>query len=70
MQCEQNKKGKQRIVIIVDSHSRNCAGRLHYSLGTNFKESSYVNLGAGMSVTADTVEEEIIKHKSDDVVVV
>jgi len=54
IQCEQNKKGKQKKVIIVDSHARNCAARLHYSLGTSFTETSYVNLGAGMSVTADS----------------
>jgi hypothetical protein len=39
-------------------------------LGTIFAVSSFVKPGAGMSVIADTVEEEIIKLKSDDVVVV
>jgi hypothetical protein len=51
----------QKLVIIGDSHTRICAAELQYSLGTILAESSFVKPGAGMSVIADTVEEEIIK---------
>jgi hypothetical protein len=63
------KNVKQKIVIVGDSHVMNCVAKLQYSLGTIFAISSFVKPGAGMSVITDTVEEEIIKLKSDDVVV-
>ena len=61
---------KQHIVIIGDSHARNCAAELQHNLGTKFAVSSYVKPGAGMSVITQTVKEEIGKLKSNDVVVV
>jgi len=64
------KNAKQKIVIIGDSHARNCATKLQYSLGTIFAVSSFVKPGAGMSVITDTVEEEIIKLKIDYVIII
>ena len=67
--CEENNT-KQNIVIIGDSHARNCAAELQHNLGTKFAISSYVKPGAGMSVITHTVKEETGKLKSNDVVVV
>jgi len=57
---------KQKTVIIGESHAMNCAAELQYSLDTIFAVSSFVKPGTGMSVIADTVEEEITKLESDD----
>jgi len=58
------KKVKQKIVIIGDSHARNCVAELQHSLGTIVAASSFLKPGTGMSAITDTVEEEI-KLKSD-----
>jgi len=49
---------------------RNGAVELQHSLGSTFAVSSFVKPGAGMRVTVDTVKEDNMKLKSDDVVVV
>jgi hypothetical protein len=60
---------KRNIVIIGDSHARNCAAKLQHNSETNFVVSGYVKPGAGMGVITHTVK-EVGKLKSDDVVVV
>jgi uncharacterized membrane protein len=64
------KNMKQKIVVVGDGHARNCATELQHSLGTIFAVSSFVKPGAGMNAITDTMEEEIMKLKSDDVMVV
>jgi hypothetical protein len=59
---------KRNIVIIGDSHARNCAAKLQHNLETNFVVSGYVKPGAGMSVITHAVKKEVGKLKSDDVV--
>jgi hypothetical protein len=61
---------KQNIVIIGDSHTRNSAAELCHNLDTKFAISSYVKPGVEMSVVTHSVEEEIGKLKSNNVVVV
>ena len=61
---------KQKTVIIGESHAMNCAAELQYSLDTIFAVSSFVKPGTGMSVIADTVEEDIMKLENDDDAVV
>jgi hypothetical protein len=56
----------KKTAIIGDSHGRNCAAELQYSLGAIFAVSSLVKPDAGMSIITDTVEEEIIKLKRCD----
>jgi hypothetical protein len=61
---------EQKIVIIGDSHARNGAAELQHSLGSTFAVSSFVKPGAGIELIVDTLKEDIIKLRSDDVVVV
>jgi len=64
------KNVNQKIIIKGDSHARNSAAEFQHSLGSTFAVSSFVKPGAGIRVTVDTVKEDIMKLKSDDVVVV
>jgi hypothetical protein len=58
------------IVIIGDSHARNSAAELQHCLDSNFAVSSFVKPGAGMRAIVGTVEKDIKKLRSDDVVVI
>jgi hypothetical protein len=64
------KKDKRKIVIIGDSHARNCAAELHHWLGRKCAVSGYVKRGAGMKVIVQSGKEEIEKLSGEDVVVV
>ena len=66
---KKTKNIKHNIVIIGDSHARNCAAEFQHKIGTKFAVSSYINPGAGMSAITHTVKEEIGKLKCNDVVV-
>ena len=59
----------QKIVIIGDSHARNSVAELQHCLGSTFAISSFVKPGAGMRVIVDTVKEDIMELKGDDVMV-
>ena len=60
----------QKIVIIGDSHTRNSAAELQHCLGSTFAVSSFVKPGTGMRAIVDTVKEDIMNLKNDDVVVI
>jgi hypothetical protein len=64
------KNDKQKIVIIGDSHIRNCAAELKQQLGRKCSVSGYVKSGAGLDVIVHSVKEEIGKLNGEDVVVV
>jgi hypothetical protein len=64
------KKDKRKIVIIGDSHARNCAAELHHRLGKKCAVSGYVKPGAGMEVIVQSWKEEIEKLSGEDIVVV
>jgi len=64
------KNVNQKIIIIGDSHAKNSAAELQHSLGSTFAVPSFVKPDAGMRVIVDTVKEDIMKLKSDDVVVI
>jgi len=64
------KKDKRKIVIIGDSHARNCAVELHHRLGRKCAVSGYVKPGAEMKVILQSGKEEIEKLSGEDVVVV
>jgi predicted phosphodiesterase len=61
---------KCKIVLIGDSHVRNCATELQQQLGRKDVVSGYVKSGAGMKVIVRSAKEEIGKLKGEDVVVV
>ena len=64
------KNDKRKIVIIGDSHARNCAAGLHHQLGRKFSVSGYVKPRAGMKVIVQSGKEETEKLNREDVVVV
>jgi hypothetical protein len=59
---------KHKIMVIEDSHARNCAAELQNSLGVAFELSSFVKPGAGLSVITDTAKEETENVNNEDVV--
>jgi hypothetical protein len=63
------KNDKRKIVIIGDSHARNCAPELHYQLRRKCAVSGYVKPGAGMKVIVQSGKEEVEKLNEEDVVV-
>jgi hypothetical protein len=63
-------KVKHKVLLIGDSHARNCAHLLQDSLGTDFKVSSFVKPGAHMNEVTNAVGEELKTLNSDDLVVV
>jgi lysophospholipase L1-like esterase len=64
------RKGKHKVLIIGDGHTRNCATLVQDKLGTDYEVSSFVKPGAQMNVITQTAREEIKSLKCDDVVVV
>jgi len=64
------KNANQKVIIIGDSHERNSAAELQHCLGSTFAVSSFVKPGAEIRVIVDTMKEDIMKLKSDDVVVI
>ena len=61
---------KNKVLIIGDSHARNCAPRLQDNLSSEFLISSYVKPGANMFEISNTMKEELQSLKSDDFIVV
>jgi hypothetical protein len=53
-----------------DSHTRNSAAELQHNLGSTFAVSSCVKPGAGMGNIVESMNGDIKKLKSDDVVVI
>jgi hypothetical protein len=64
------KKDKPKVVIIGDSHARNCAAELHQRLGKRCSVSGFVKPGAGMKVIVQSCNEEIRNLCREDIVVV
>jgi hypothetical protein len=61
---------KNKVLIIGDSHARNCVPRLQDNLSSEFLISSYVKPGANMTEISNAVKEDLQSLKSDDFVVV
>ena len=59
-----------KIVMIGDSHVKNCALELQHNLGVNYEVSSFVKPGARMNAIVNTARDEIKKLRSEDVVVI
>jgi hypothetical protein len=71
LQCVKTlNKVKHKVLIISDSHARNCAQLLQDNLNTDFKVSSFVKPGACMNEVTNSVREEIKTLSKDDFVVV
>jgi len=64
------KNDKRKIVIIRDSHARNCAAGLQRQLGRKCSVIGHIKLGAGMKQIVQTGRDEIEKLNGDDVLVV
>ena len=67
---ERSSKTKHKILIIGDSHARNCANLLQGNLSTEFKVASLVKPGANMSEITNTAREELNTLRNDDLIVV
>ena len=61
---------RQRILLIGDSHVRNCASDLQHNLDGNYEVSSFVKPGATMEEIVNTVSEDIQTLSNKDVVIV
>ena len=60
-----------KVLLISDSHARNCANLLQDNLSVDFKVTSFVKLGAiCMKELVNTARNEIKALHSDDLVVV
>jgi len=63
-------KVKNKVLIIGDSHARNCVTRLQDNLSSEYKVSSYIKPGARMSEITKTAREELKSLKCEDLVIV
>ena len=63
-------KVKHKVLLICNSHARNCAHLLQDNLNSDFKVSSFVKPGARMNEVISTVREELKTLNSDLVIVV
>jgi hypothetical protein len=52
-----------------DSHVRNCATKHQHHLGANYEVSSFVKPGARMDTFVNSATDDIIKLRSEDVMV-
>jgi hypothetical protein len=59
-----------KIVLIGDSHVRNCATELRHNLGVIYEVSSFVKPDTRMNAIVNTARDEIKKLRSEDVVVI
>ena len=59
-----------KVLIIGDSHARNCVNLLQDNLSSDFKVTSFVKPGANMKEIVNTVSNEIKTLQGDDLVVV
>ena len=62
-------KDKHKILIVGDSHAKNCASLLQDDLGANFTVTSFVKSGANMKEIINTTE-DLLTSQSDDLVVI
>lgn len=67
---ESESSATHKILIIGDSHARNCANLLQDNLSSDFKVTSFVKPGANMKEIVNTASNEIKTLQSDDLVVV
>jgi hypothetical protein len=61
---------KHKVLIIGDSHVRNCSTILQDSLNTDYKVSSFVKPRAQMNEITSTAKEELKSLKKDDLVII
>jgi len=59
-----------KVLLIGDSHARNCANLLQDNLSVDFKVTSFVKPGANMKELMNTARNEIKALYSEDFVVV
>jgi hypothetical protein len=64
------KKKRHRIVIIGDSHGRECASKISYNLDSDFEVQGIIKPNADLSVITNTVKEDVKLLTKNDVVVV
>jgi RNase H-fold protein (predicted Holliday junction resolvase) len=61
---------RQRVIVIGDSHVRNCAAELQLNLGDGYEVSGFTKPGAGIEEIVNSVREDIQTMSNKDVVVV
>jgi predicted phosphodiesterase len=64
------KKMKHRILIIGDSHGRECASNIKYNLENDFEVQGVINPGTGLKEITNSMKKEIKRLTKKDVVVV
>jgi hypothetical protein len=62
-------KKDHKVLIIGDSHLRNCAANIKSTIKDNFEVQGIVKPGAGANVLAKSVEKEVRSLTKNDVVV-
>jgi len=70
MESSSSSETTHKVLIIGDSHARNCADLLQGNLSNDFKVTSFVKPGASMSEIVNTARNEIKTLQSDDLIVV
>jgi hypothetical protein len=64
------KRKSLKILMIRDSHVKNCATELQQNLHAHYEVSNFVKPGAGMNTIVNITTEEIKDLRSEDVVVI
>jgi hypothetical protein len=66
-----NLKNKDhKVILIGDSHARECAEKISHSLGNSYEITGFVNPGTGLEVITNSAKKEIDHLTQKDVVVV
>ena len=63
-------KGDHKVLLIGDSHARDCAEKISNYLGNIYEVTGYVHLSSGLEVITSSVKKEITHMTKRDVVIV
>jgi hypothetical protein len=64
------KKKKHRILIISDSHGRDCATKMMHNLDSDFEVQGTIKPGADLTTITKTVKKEVNLQTENDVIVI
>jgi hypothetical protein len=65
-----SRKKKHKIVIIGDSHGRECASKISYNLDSDFEVQGIIKPNSDLMAITNTVKEEVNLLTKDDVLVI
>jgi hypothetical protein len=65
-----SRRKSHKILMVVDSHVKNCVTKLQHKLGANYEASSFVKPGTRMDTIVNIARDEIQKLRIEDIVVI